>query len=131
MTTPTVGFTDSPTLRRVAYTNNATLSATYTPGTVTIVPGAQGFEGDVSPRPNGNNSLTIADWVQTGRFPAGFDTPAAGGEFQRADTAPRSTLGNGSITIADWVQTGRYAAGLDPVTPAGGPTTTGSSFTES
>src|SRR5262249_22663388 len=63
----------------------------------------------------------IADWVQTGRFAAGFDTATPGGEFQRADTAPRSTLGNGAITISDWVQTGRYASGLDPITPAGGP----------
>jgi uncharacterized protein (TIGR03437 family) len=60
--------------------------------------------------------------VQTGRFAAGFDTAAAGSEFQRADTAPRSTLGNGAITISDWVQTGRYSAGLDPIAPAGGPT---------
>ncbi|MGH9769660.1 MAG: SBBP repeat-containing protein, partial [Blastocatellia bacterium] len=126
-TTTTVSFTDQPTVRRVADVNGVTLSANYTPATVTI---AQGFEGDVSPRPNGSNgTLTIADWVQTGRFAAGFDTATAGGEFQRADTAPRSTLGNGSITISDWVQTGRYAAGLDPVTPAGGPSS--QSFTGS
>ncbi|HKQ73839.1 MAG TPA: SBBP repeat-containing protein [Blastocatellia bacterium] len=132
MTTTMVAFTDAPTVRRVADVNNATLSANYTPGTVTIAPAAQGFEGDVSPRPNGSNgTVTISDWVQTGRFAAGFDTPAAGSEFQRADTAPRSTLGNGSVTISDWVQTGRYASGLDPITPAGGPTTTSLSFTES
>lgn len=119
-TTTTVSFTDQPTVRRVADVNGLTLSANYTSGTVTI---AQGYEGDVSPRPNGSNgTVTIADWVQTGRFAAGFDTAAAGSEFQRADTAPRSTLGNGAITISDWVQTGRYAAGLDPVVPAGGPT---------
>ncbi len=130
MTTTMVTFVDSPTLRRVADANNSTLNTNYTPGTVTIAPVAQGFEGDVSPRPNGSNgTVTISDWVQTGRFAAGFDTPAAGSEFQRADTAPRATLGNGSVTISDWVQTGRYAAGLDPITPAGGPTTTSSSFT--
>jgi len=84
---------------------------------------AAGYEGDVSPRPNGSSgTVTIADWVQTGRFAAGFDVAAAGSEFQRADTAPRSTLGNGAITISDWVQTGRYSSALDPVVPAGGPT---------
>lgn len=83
---------------------------------------AAGFEGDVAPRPNGNNGqLTVADWVQTGRFAAGFDAPALGSEFQRADCAPRDTRGNGAMTISDWVQAGRYAAGLDPVVAAGGP----------
>lgn len=90
--------------------------------TVATAP-APGFEGDVAPRPNGNNGqLTVADWVQTGRFAAGFDAPALGSEFQRADCAPRDTRGNGSMTISDWVQAGRYAAGLDPVVAAGGPT---------
>ena len=90
--------------------------------------GCVGYEADVAPRPNGSNngSITISDWVQTGRFSAGLDTPNPGCEFQRADSAPRgtggSTLGNGAITVSDWVQAGRYAAGLDPVTPVGGPT---------
>ncbi len=119
MTTP-IDFTSQPTTQRVSDVNNLTLSATYTSGSVTI---AQGFEGDVSPRPSGSNgTLTIADWVQMGRFAAGIDTPTAGSEFQRADTAPRASLGDGAITVLDWVQTGRYTAGLDQVTPAGGPT---------
>jgi uncharacterized protein (TIGR03437 family) len=118
-TTTMVNFVDQPTVQRVADVNGVTLNANYIPATVTI---AQGFEGDVSPRPNGSSgTVTIADWVQTGRFAAGFDTAAPGSEFQRADTAPRATLGNGAITISDWVQTGRYSAGLDPITPAGGP----------
>ena len=120
-----IGFTDSPTVRRVVDINGQTLSANYTPGTLTI---ATGYEADVSPRPNGSNgTVTIADWVQTGRFAAGFDTAATGSEFQRTDCAPRSTLGNGAITISDWVQAGRYASALDPVVPAGGPT--GPAFT--
>jgi hypothetical protein len=92
---------------------------------------AQGYEADVAPRPNGSNNgaVSIADWVQIGRFAAGLDTVSPGSEFQRADCAPRDTLGNGSISISDWVQAGRYAAGLDPVVAAGGPTgPTGSSF---
>lgn len=119
-TTTQITFGDSPTVRRISDVNGQTLSTNYTNGNVTI---AAGWEGDVSPRPNGSNgTVTIADWVQTGRFAAGFDTISSGSEFQRADTAPRATLGNGAITISDWVQTGRYSAGLDPIVPAGGPT---------
>ena len=81
------------------------------------------YEGDVSPRPNGNQSLTMSDWVQAGRFAIGLDTLVAGEEYQRADCAPRSTKGDGIINITDWVQAGRYAAGLDPLTSTGGPTT--------
>ncbi len=82
-----------------------------------------GFEADVSPRPNGdiNGQVTMADWAQVGRFIAGLDSIAVGGEFQRADCAPRATLGNGQLTASDWVQAGRYAAGLDPIVPVGGP----------
>jgi 6-phosphogluconolactonase (cycloisomerase 2 family) len=89
----------------------------------------QGFEADVAPRPDGNNNgaVTISDWVQAGRFVTGLDVAEAGGEFQRADCAPRETLGDGRLTIADWVQVGRYAAGLDPIVAAGGPTVAASS----
>jgi len=80
-----------------------------------------GHECDVTPRLAINGGVSIADWVQMGRFVSGFDIPD-GGEFQRADSAPRATRGDGLITIADWVQCGRYASGLDPLTPAGGPT---------
>ncbi|HMZ22668.1 MAG TPA: SBBP repeat-containing protein, partial [Blastocatellia bacterium] len=125
LTSTPIAFTDAPTVRRVADINGQPLSANYAPGTLTI---ASGYEGDVSPRPNGSNgTVTIADWVQTGRFAAGFDSVSAGSEFQRADCAPRATLGNGAITISDWVQAGRYASALDPVVPAGGPT--GPAFT--
>src|SRR5262249_43154071 len=95
------------------YTNSFTIDG----------PGIQKYEADVTPRPNGDNNgtVTIADWVQIGRFAAGLDTAEIGSEFQRADCAPRATLGDGEISIADWVQAGRYAAGLDPIVPAGGP----------
>lgn len=114
-----VDFVDQPTLKRVLDATGNQLTAAFTQGVITI---ARGYEGDVAPRPNGSNgTVTIADWVQTGRFVAGFDAITEANEYQRADTAPRATLGNGMITISDWVQTGRYAAGLDPVVPAGGP----------
>ena len=89
--------------------------------------GTGGFEGDVMPEPNGDNAVTISDWVKVGRLVAGLDTVLNSSEFQRVDCAPRMvgtnlTLGDGRLTVADWTQAGRYAAGLDSLTPAGGPT---------
>jgi hypothetical protein len=121
--TAAISFGDAPILREVSDSQAHALPASYAGGTVTIA--AAQFEGDVSPRPNGDNHVGITDWVQVGRFAAGLDTAANGSEFQRADCAPRSTQGNGHITTADWVQAGRYAAGLDPLTVAGGPTSPG------
>src|SRR5581483_975214 len=114
-----ITFGDQPTLRQVSDSQADVLPASYLNGNVTIP--FLGFEGDVSPQPNGDNAVTIIDWVQEGRFVAGLDTITSAGEFQRADCAPRSTLGDGSLTVADWVQVGRYAVGLDPLTTAGGP----------
>lgn len=89
-----------------------------------------GFEADVQPRPTGNNNgtVTIADWTQLGRFSSGLDVAANGGEFQRADCAPKSGLGDGRLTLTDWVQAGRYAAALDPAVAAGGPAVPVNSF---
>lgn len=84
---------------------------------------ASAYEADVATRPAGTGSVTVADWVMTGRFAAALETPPGpGSEFQRADCAPRETLGNAQISLADWTQAGRYSAGLDPITAAGGPT---------
>ncbi|MGH9838923.1 MAG: putative Ig domain-containing protein [Blastocatellia bacterium] len=99
--------------------NNCTGARDYS---LSVNASAPVYEADVMPRPDGNGQVTVSDWVQVGRFVAGVDVPAEGGEFQRADCAPRDSLGNGSVTVADWVQAGRYAAGLDQLAPAGGPT---------
>ena len=112
-----LGFSDQPIAREISDTNAGALQANYAPGAVALT---SGFEADVAPRPNGNGTVTITDWVQIGRFVSGQDTPS-GSEFQRADTAPRESRGNGGLTITDWVQAGRYVAGLDAPTPAGGP----------
>jgi 6-phosphogluconolactonase (cycloisomerase 2 family) len=116
-----VGFGDQPIPREVTSDLATMFPANYAGGMVTITPG---YESDVAPRPNGNNNgqVTISDWVLTGRFAAGLDTPAVGSEFQRADCAPRDKLGDGRISLTDYVQAGRYAAGLDAVVSAGGPT---------
>ncbi len=89
---------------------------------ITIV--AAGFEGDVAPRPNGDNSMLSTDITQLRRFVSGLDTPnGATNEVQRIDCAPRSTSGDGVINSSDVVQGRRYVSGLDPTTLAGGPAT--------
>jgi hypothetical protein len=113
-------FGDNPTVRKLSDPQANALAANFVGGTVSIP--AADFEGDVSPRPNGDKAVTITDWVLVGRYAARLDYPTNASEYQRADCAPRSTLGDGAITVADWVQTGRYAVGLDPATRAGGPT---------
>jgi hypothetical protein len=116
----TVSFGDVPIVRELSDASGNLLVAAYASGVVWIQ--AAAFEGDVSPRPNGDKALTLRDWVQEGRFVAGLDYPTNASEFQRADCAPRATLGDGAITVIDWVQVGRYAAQLDRLTVAGGPT---------
>ncbi len=120
-----VTFTQVPTFTEVVDRQAIQLPTAFEGGTVTIT---HGYEGDVAPRPFGNNNgtVSITDWVQVGRFAVGLDTVDNASEFERADSAPREvdghpSLGNGVISIADWVQAGRYAVGLDPVTPGGGP----------
>jgi len=118
--TTNIGFGDQPVPREISGASANTLPATYTGGAVTITT-TQGLEADVAPRPSGNGSVTVSDWVQIGRFVAGIELPAPGSEFQRADCAPKETFGNGALTATDWVQAGRYAAGIDPPVPASGP----------
>lgn len=106
---------------QVGYVESAKTTAETS---TTVVELVAGYEGDVTPRPNGKNTgtVSITDWVQVGRFYAGLDTAGAGSEFQRADCAPKESKGDGKISLADWVQTGRFAIGLDPVVSTGGAT---------
>ncbi len=123
ITAPTmtlVNFGDQPTPRELVNVQATVLPATYSGAGIQITPGT--YEADVAPRPNGDHNVSIADWVQVGRFVAGLDQVTSPGEFLRADCAPRSNRGNGKLTVTDWVQAGRYAAGLDPITLVGGPT---------
>jgi alpha-tubulin suppressor-like RCC1 family protein len=98
----------------------------YVGGTAQVVTAFTTVEGDVSPRPGGNGTVTVSDVVQVGRYAAGLDTVTnfgAGSEFQRADCAPFAAQGDGRISLADWVQASRFAAGLDTPGTPGGPTT--------
>jgi uncharacterized protein (TIGR03437 family) len=119
-TSTAISPVDQPIVCQASDVNAGPLEVSCVSGVVTIF---QGLEGDVAPRPSGNGAVTIADCVQVGRFIASLDVPSTGpgGEFQRADTAPRNTRGDGRFTISDWVQTCRYAAALDPAQPVGGP----------
>jgi len=119
-TSTSVGFGNSPVTNLVVDVSGKPLAVTFVAGTV-LLPLSQ-LEGDVYPRPNGDQALTVSDWVLIGRYVAGLDSPTNSLEFQKADCAPRDTLGDGRLTVSDWVQAGRYAAGLDPLTRAGGPT---------
>jgi len=116
-----IDFADHPTPRQLWDPQFNPLGAAWF-GAAVSVAAATAFEGDVFPRPGGDNSVTLLDWLQVGRYVARLDYPTNAAEFQQADCAPRSTLGDGAIKVTDWVQAGRYAAGLDPLTPAGGPT---------
>ena len=126
-----LAFSDSPVAREVSSASAGALPAEFKDGNIAVTVIA-GFEADVMPRSNGgiDGRVIVTDWVQVGRFAAGLDTAALGGEFQRADCAPRATSGDGRIGTTDWVQAGRYAAGLDPVAPAGGPSAPGAVATE-
>lgn len=81
-----------------------------------------GKEGDVAPRPGGDGSIFSNDVVQVRRY---FNDTAAPdtdlGEFQRADSAPRTTSGDGVIASNDIVQTRRYQNGTDAEQNAAGP----------
>jgi len=115
----TVSFADQPVLRELSDSQLQTLSANYFNSTFTLSPSV--FESDVSPRTNGNQSISVTDWLQVGRFVARLDTIASTNEFQRVDSAPRVGLGDAQLKVTDWVQAGRYLAGADFLVAVGGP----------
>lgn len=88
---------------------------------------AFGYEGDVSPRPSGDNFVDSDDIQQIRRFSVGLDKPYTSNEFQRADDSPRSTSptgsGDGYVDSDDVQQARRYAVGTDAKQTASGPIT--------
>ncbi len=82
---------------------------------------SQALEADVQSRPGGDGIVDSNDVLQVRRFAVGLDTPYQSNEFQRADSAPRSTLGDGFIDSDDVQQAQRYAAGTDSIRMVGGP----------
>jgi len=116
-----ISLGDQPTARQLLDTQPAFLPVGFSNGTVTIV-ATTNFEGDVFPRPTADRTNSLIDWLYLGRYVARLDYPTNAAEFQRADSAPRTTFGDATIRVTDWVQAGRYSFGFDPQTPAGGPT---------
>ena len=81
-------------------------------------------EGDVAPRPNGNDGQVGNDDVaQVRRFIANLDSANVYNEFQRSDAAPRLSGGDGALSVGDVIQARRYAAALDNRSEAAGPET--------
>jgi hypothetical protein len=119
--TTAISFGDQPTPRQLLDNQFNLLPVSWS-GATFFIAAAPGFEGDVYPRPAGDKSVNVIDWLQMGRYVARLDYPTNASEFQRADCAPRAALGDGTIKVSDWVQLGRYVAGLDPLTAMGGPT---------
>lgn len=117
--TPNRSFLGKDTFTYTATDGMATSPA----ATVTITVLSAGWEGDVAPRATGGGgTLTVADWVQVGRFVVGLDSVLPGSEYQHTDCAPKSIHGDGILNMSDWVQAGRYFGALDPPAAADGPT---------
>ncbi|MEQ1643954.1 MAG: right-handed parallel beta-helix repeat-containing protein, partial [Pyrinomonadaceae bacterium] len=124
-----LGFVPGDRMTATA-TDTAGNSSEFTPAVT--APGGLGFEGDVTPRPNGDGNMLSTDITQMRRFVSGLDTPnPSTNEAQRIDCAPRSTFGDGIMNSSDVVQGRRYVSGLDVLTPAGGPASRGGSVPES
>jgi len=117
--TTTLGFSETPMPQVSLGITGTVLDSSYFAGSITIT--EKVLEGDVFPRPDGDEGITMDDWLQEGRFVVGLDSITNATELQRADCAPRSTLGDGMLTISDWVQIGRYAVNLDDWETIGGP----------
>lgn len=93
-------------------------------GFLTVPLSGVGLEGDVAPRPAGDGSVLSNDIVQVRRYLNGTAAPDTDlGEFQRADSAPRSTSGDGMISSNDVVQARRYQNNTDIQQQAAGPIT--------
>lgn len=117
--TAVLKFGDLPIAREIVDVLAHEIESSFVDQTIPIV--FKGFEGDLTPRDHPDQRISLADWVQAGRFVAKLDEPVEGDEFRRIDCAPKDTSGDGIISIADWVQVGRYAAGLDLPSLLGGP----------
>ncbi len=90
-------------------------------GGVTVA--ATGWEGDVSPRPNGDGVIDDQDTRLARQFALGvLALPTTPEEFQRLDCAPVGTCGDGVIDMADVVAIIHYANGQTEPKAACGPT---------
>ena len=117
-TDPNTGIQHTTGIRQDSFTYQVSDGKlTSTIATVAITVNPTGYKGDVAPRPDGNGTVAIADWVQVGRFVAGIDTLADNNpsEALRAHCASSNTA---PLGITDWVEAALLAAGLDSLQPA-------------
>ena len=120
---PSGGYFDiTPTLNGYAFSSpSLAYNITASVSGADFVTTTTSYEGDIAGRPTGNGTIDIFDLVTLGRIIGTLDAkPANGGEFNRADVAPFSTLGDGAINVQDLVQMGGYVGNLSPKTPASG-----------
>ncbi|MGI8655327.1 MAG: DUF4214 domain-containing protein [Pyrinomonadaceae bacterium] len=121
---PTGGFFNiTPTLNGYTFSSPSLFYGNVTANVTgaDFVTTATSYEGDIAGRPTGNGAVDVFDLVSLGRIIGNLDAkPANGGEFQRADVAPLSSLGDGAINVQDLVALGGYVAGLNNKTPASG-----------
>lgn len=121
---PSGGFFDiTPTLNGYTFSSPALAYSNVTANVTgaDFVTTATSYEGDIAARPTGNGAVDVFDLVSLGRIIGNLDAqPANGGEFQRADVAPLSSLGDGAINVQDLVALGGYVGGLNNKTPASG-----------
>jgi hypothetical protein len=68
-------FMDQPVVKRVVGVNANTLQSSFS-SLVTITLQATPLESDVYPRSQGNRTMEVNDWVQTGRFVVGSQSNA-------------------------------------------------------
>lgn len=109
-------------LKYKAYLSTTDSTVTPTLNDVTVCYTNSNYEADVAGRPNGDGSIQSNDVVEMLRFLNEIDVPnTTVGEFQRADSAPRTTNGNGVIDSADVIQTLRFLNEIDSPQVVGGP----------
>lgn len=113
-----ITFGDSPATRDVNDVDGNSVPTNYIAGSVIF---AQGIEGDVAGRINGNGALTSNDVTILRQFVNGSITADnTVNEFQRADVAPSGGKGNGLLTSADVTVLRSYLA-QSTFVPVGGP----------
>ena len=113
-----ITFGDSPTARDVNDVEGNSVPTNYVNGSVIF---AQGIEGDVAPRFNGDGNLSGNDVTVLRQFVNGSLIPdPTTNEFARADVAPAGNKGNGSLTSADVTVLRGYIQN-SVRTPVGGP----------
>lgn len=117
-TSTLVSFGNIPVFKETVNVEALTLPTVYSSSQIEIA--FSGLEGDVVDTGSSDNPLTLADWVQAGRFIAKL-APIPSPLFQRLDCSPKEAKGDGIVDLRDWVQVGRFVSSEDRLLAVGGP----------